>query len=82
LRAHLGFWTCTAQSKNPADRLEAQQALQHWQSDVDLAGIRDPAALAKLPADERLSVAEKSGATRAPKTGPPSGATGTEKWNP
>jgi hypothetical protein len=53
LRAHLGFWTSKAQSKNPADRLEAQQALQHWQSDPDLAGIRDPDAVAKLPADER-----------------------------
>lgn len=27
--------------------------LQHWQQDADLAAIRDPAALAKLPEAER-----------------------------
>jgi hypothetical protein len=26
---------------------------QHWQKDTDLSGVRDPAALAKLPEDER-----------------------------
>ena len=30
-----------------------QQTLRHWQQDTDLAGIRDAAALAKLPADEQ-----------------------------
>jgi len=30
-----------------------QQALRHWQKDTDLAGIRDKAALAKLPAQEQ-----------------------------
>ncbi len=53
LRADLGFWSKQADSKNPADRMKAQQALQHWQSDTDLAGIRDRDAVAKLPADER-----------------------------
>jgi hypothetical protein len=27
--------------------------LQHWKADGALAGIRDPAALAKLPAEEQ-----------------------------
>jgi hypothetical protein len=27
--------------------------LQHWQNDTDLAGVRDPAALAKMPEAER-----------------------------
>jgi len=27
--------------------------LDHWQKDSDLAGIRDAAALAKLPAEEQ-----------------------------
>jgi hypothetical protein len=27
--------------------------LQHWQKDAGLAGIRDPHAVAKLPADEQ-----------------------------
>lgn len=29
------------------------QTLNHWQKDPDLAGIRDTASLAKLPADEQ-----------------------------
>jgi hypothetical protein len=31
----------------------ARQKIQHWQKDPDLAAIRDPAAVAKLPADEK-----------------------------
>jgi hypothetical protein len=31
----------------------AQEALRWWQKDPDLAGARDPAALAKLPEAER-----------------------------
>jgi hypothetical protein len=27
--------------------------LQHWQKDSDLASLRDPKKIAKLPADER-----------------------------
>jgi hypothetical protein len=30
-----------------------RQALQHWQKDADLAGIRDPAAVATLPGGEQ-----------------------------
>ena len=30
-----------------------RQTLRHWQKDTDLAGLRDAAALAKLPADEQ-----------------------------
>ena len=37
------------------DRAAVQQKLRHWQKDTDLAGIRDAAALAKLPADERAA---------------------------
>jgi hypothetical protein len=29
--------------------------LRHWQQDPDLAGLRDEAALAKLPAEERAA---------------------------
>ncbi|HMF13698.1 MAG TPA: hypothetical protein VKE94_15375 [Gemmataceae bacterium] len=32
-----------------------RQTLQHWLKDPDLAGIRDPAAVSKLPADEQES---------------------------
>jgi hypothetical protein len=37
----------------PTARSAAQQALQHWQADADLAGIRDRDAVTKLPAEER-----------------------------
>jgi hypothetical protein len=30
--------------------------MKHWQRDDDLIGIRDAAALAKLPAGERLAL--------------------------
>jgi hypothetical protein len=32
-----------------------RQRLRHWQQDGDLAGLRDAAALAKLPAEERAA---------------------------
>jgi hypothetical protein len=35
------------------DRLTAQQMLQHWQQDSDLASLRDKAVLAKLPKAEQ-----------------------------
>jgi tetratricopeptide (TPR) repeat protein len=38
-----------------ADRAAVQRALRHWQQDRDLAGLRDPAALAQLPAEERAA---------------------------
>jgi hypothetical protein len=34
-------------------RRELRAALQRWKADVDLAGIRDPGALDKLPEKER-----------------------------
>jgi len=33
--------------------LPRRQTLSHWQKDIDLAGIRNAAALAKLPAGEQ-----------------------------
>jgi hypothetical protein len=55
LRADLAL--CTKQLKGgaPADRAEAQKGLRHWQKGPDLAGIRDQAAMAKLPAEERAA---------------------------
>src|SRR5262249_46265921 len=40
-------------TKDPKVAAALAQTLQHWQSDADLAGVRDPAALAKLPTDEQ-----------------------------
>jgi tetratricopeptide (TPR) repeat protein len=37
----------------PHDRRAAEEALRHWLKDPDLAGVRDPAALAQLAEEER-----------------------------
>jgi tetratricopeptide (TPR) repeat protein len=43
------------QSETSAARGEVSCRLRHWQRDTDLAGVRDAAALANLPADERAA---------------------------
>jgi serine/threonine-protein kinase len=35
---------------------EVQQTLRHWQQDSDLANVREPAELAKLPPEERVAL--------------------------
>jgi serine/threonine protein kinase/Tfp pilus assembly protein PilF len=58
LRADLAVRTRQLESGKPADRAAVQRALKHWQQDGDLAGLRDAAALAKLPAEERPACAK------------------------
>jgi hypothetical protein len=41
------------ESANAQQRGVIAQTLQHWKDDTDLAGVREPAALAKLPEAER-----------------------------
>jgi hypothetical protein len=53
LRADLARWTKSVDKGTPQGRTRVRQKLQHWQRDLDLAGLRDAAALAKLPATER-----------------------------
>jgi tetratricopeptide (TPR) repeat protein len=53
LRADLVRRRSQAEGGKPAERAEVVRTLGHWQRLPDLAGVRDPAALAKLPADER-----------------------------
>jgi Flp pilus assembly protein TadD len=53
LRADLTLWAMRMESGQPGDRAEVQKSLRHWQSDPDLAGLCDPPALAKLPAEEQ-----------------------------
>jgi hypothetical protein len=53
LRADLVLWSKQAESSTPQNQTAVQQTLQHWQEDADLAGLRDGAALAKLPEAER-----------------------------
>jgi serine/threonine-protein kinase len=52
LRADLAQWSERVQSDKPADRVLVQKTLRPWQQDPDLAGVRQPAALARLPEAE------------------------------
>jgi tetratricopeptide (TPR) repeat protein len=53
LAADLALWTKQAGSDDAKVRDAVQKTLQHWQSDTDLAAVRDPEPLAKLPDAER-----------------------------
>ena len=53
LRADLAAYAQLAQRDDPAAKQTVRQRLEHWRQDDDLAGLRDPAALKKLPDDER-----------------------------
>jgi hypothetical protein len=55
LRADLALWTKLNDTGPPASRSAVEPTMKHWQKDGDLAGIRDAAALAKLPAEERAA---------------------------
>jgi serine/threonine-protein kinase len=54
LRADLALRTQQLENGPPAAGAAVQQ-LKHWQQDRDLADLRDAAALAKLPAEERTA---------------------------
>jgi eukaryotic-like serine/threonine-protein kinase len=58
LRADLGLRGKQLEGDKPADHTEARQALRYWQTDADLAGIRDKEALARLPAEEQKAFAQ------------------------
>jgi hypothetical protein len=53
LRADLAVWTKQLVSGHAEARAEVRNTLEHWQHDPDLAGLREEAALAKLPEAER-----------------------------
>jgi superkiller protein 3 len=53
LRADLALWGKQVESATPQARAAVQKTLRHWQEDPDLVGLRDAAALAKLPEAER-----------------------------
>jgi tetratricopeptide (TPR) repeat protein len=55
LRADLALRTKQMRNWWPGEAAQARTALVHWQKDSDLAGLRDAAALAKLPAEERAA---------------------------
>jgi serine/threonine-protein kinase len=53
LRADLDTWAKKPESGLAADRAKVRETLTWWRQDPDLAGLRDPGELNKLPADER-----------------------------
>jgi serine/threonine-protein kinase len=53
LRADLDAWARILQSGLVVDRARAHEKLAWWRKDPDLAGLRDPDALEKLPPAER-----------------------------
>jgi Flp pilus assembly protein TadD len=53
LRADLVAWGQTLDKGNPQVKAAVQQQMRHWQSDPDLAGVRDKDALDKLPEAEQ-----------------------------
>ncbi len=53
LRADLAAYAKLLETGPPPARALVQRQMRHWQQDTDLAGIRDKAALDKLPAEER-----------------------------
>ncbi len=53
LKADLAFWSQILEKGQPEARQSVPQTLRHWKVDSDLAALRDPAALAKLPEDDQ-----------------------------
>ncbi len=53
LRAEKAVWAALLDGRDPKARAQVARTLRHWQVDTDLAGVRDAAALAKLPEAER-----------------------------
>jgi hypothetical protein len=51
MRTDLAAWTKLADDAMEHARI--RERLQHWRRDADLAAIRYPDAVAKLPADEQ-----------------------------
>jgi tetratricopeptide (TPR) repeat protein len=52
LKAELAVWAKFIESGPPQARAFVAQTLEHWRRDTDLAGVRDPEAIAKLPEEE------------------------------
>jgi hypothetical protein len=55
LRADLAHWTRHLDSGTPGARAQVQQVLLLWTKETALAGLREEAALAKLPLPERAA---------------------------
>jgi tetratricopeptide (TPR) repeat protein len=55
LREDLAAWAKRIKAGQHTDRTTARQVLQHWRQVPDLTGVREPAAIAKLPVEERTA---------------------------
>jgi serine/threonine-protein kinase len=53
LRADLAHWTKQVETGKPEAKELVSQKLRKWKADADLAGIREPDGLAKLPESEQ-----------------------------
>ena len=53
LRADLTYWATYIERGDPKNKAQMTGTLKHWESDRDLAGVRDEAQLAKLPEREQ-----------------------------
>jgi tetratricopeptide (TPR) repeat protein len=53
LQADLPRWTKALDKEDPRIKAAVRQQMRHWQTDPDLASVRDKETLAKLPEDER-----------------------------
>jgi hypothetical protein len=53
LEAELARWAKLLGSATAQQRQSIAKTLKHWQDDADFSGVRDEAALAELPRDER-----------------------------
>ena len=53
LKADLAAYAKLAERDDPAARQTVRERLEHWRQDADLAALRDPVVLTKLPDDER-----------------------------
>ena len=53
LRADLAAWSKILESGPAQARPFIARTLQHWKADADLAGVREPATMAKLPDEEQ-----------------------------
>jgi serine/threonine-protein kinase len=55
LRADLARWGELARAGAPGARAEVAEKLRRWKRERDLAGLRNPAAIASMPAEEQAA---------------------------
>ncbi len=53
LEADLAAWSKTLENGSPPSRQTVARTLEHWKGDLDLSGLRDQNALARIPALEQ-----------------------------